>query len=60
MIVKDSSNVEGWKEIAETCLHVKKENLYKLIISILASLEGVFEIPADDTEDAKLMEHVFL
>ncbi|ETE74112.1 putative protein C2orf63-like protein, partial [Ophiophagus hannah] len=60
IIVKDFSNVEGWKEIAETCLLVKKENLYKLINSILASLEGVFEIPADDTEDAKLMEHVFL
>ncbi|KAG8123061.1 hypothetical protein E2320_018462 [Naja naja] len=60
IIVKDFSNVEGWKEIAETCLLVKKENLYKLLISILASLEGVFEIPADDTEDAKLMEHVFL
>ncbi|XP_058020912.1 clathrin heavy chain linker domain-containing protein 1 isoform X5 [Ahaetulla prasina] len=60
IIVKDISNVEGWKEIAETCLLVKKEHLYKLIISALASLEGVFEIPADDTEDAKLMEHVFL
>lgn len=52
--------MEGWKEIAETCLLLKKEHLYKLIISVLASLEGVFEIPADDSEDAKLMEHVFL
>ncbi|XP_070590854.1 clathrin heavy chain linker domain-containing protein 1 isoform X3 [Erythrolamprus reginae] len=60
MIAKESSNVEGWKEIAETCLHFKKENLYKLIISSLANLEGVFEIVADDSEDAKLMEHVFL
>ncbi|XP_015686911.1 clathrin heavy chain linker domain-containing protein 1 [Protobothrops mucrosquamatus] len=60
MIVNDTCNIEGWKEIAEICLSVKKENLYKLIISVLASLEGVFEIPADDTEDAKLMEHVFL
>ncbi|KAK9412194.1 clathrin heavy chain linker domain-containing protein 1 [Crotalus adamanteus] len=60
MIVNDTCNIEGWKEIAETCLSVKKENLHKLIISVLASLEGVFEIPADDTEDAKLMEHVFL
>ncbi|XP_034283244.1 clathrin heavy chain linker domain-containing protein 1 isoform X1 [Pantherophis guttatus] len=60
IIVNDTSNVEGWKEIAETCLLVKKEHLYKLIISVLASLEGVFEIPTDDTEDAKLMEHVFL
>ncbi|XP_032072133.1 clathrin heavy chain linker domain-containing protein 1 [Thamnophis elegans] len=60
IIVKDATNVEGWKEIAETCLNAKKENLYKLIISILASLEGVFEIQADDAEDAKLMEHVFL
>ncbi|XP_015744203.1 clathrin heavy chain linker domain-containing protein 1 [Python bivittatus] len=60
MIVKDTCNVEGWKEIAEICLHGRKEHLFRFIISILGTLEGVVEIPIDDTEDAKLMEHVFL
>ncbi|XP_063157491.1 clathrin heavy chain linker domain-containing protein 1 [Candoia aspera] len=60
IIVKDTCNVEEWKEIAETCLCARKEHLYKIIISILVTMEGVVVIPVDDIEDAKLMEHVFL
>ncbi|XP_042330650.1 clathrin heavy chain linker domain-containing protein 1 isoform X2 [Sceloporus undulatus] len=61
MIENDTvCTVEEWKEIAETCLQSRREKLFKLIISVLADLQGVVEIPVDDKEDAKLMEHVFL
>nr|XP_060610556.1 clathrin heavy chain linker domain-containing protein 1 [Anolis sagrei ordinatus] len=61
MIVTDRvCTVEDWNEIAEMCLQNKKEKLFNIIISILADVEGVVKIPADDTDDAKLMEHVFL
>lgn len=53
-------SVEEWKEIAETCLQSRRETLYKLLISVLAEQEGVVEIPIDDMEDAKLMDHIFL
>uniref|UniRef100_A0A8D0C940 Clathrin heavy chain linker domain-containing protein 1 n=1 Tax=Salvator merianae TaxID=96440 RepID=A0A8D0C940_SALMN len=61
MIIKDETcTVEAWKEIAEMCLHVRREKLSKLLISILAAQEGVVEIPIDDDEGARLMDHVFL
>nr|XP_020664153.1 clathrin heavy chain linker domain-containing protein 1 isoform X1 [Pogona vitticeps]XP_020664154.1 clathrin heavy chain linker domain-containing protein 1 isoform X1 [Pogona vitticeps]XP_020664155.1 clathrin heavy chain linker domain-containing protein 1 isoform X1 [Pogona vitticeps] len=61
MIVNDTvCSVEEWKEIAEICLQSGREKLSKLLISILAEQEGVVEIPVDDVEDAKLMDHVFL
>ncbi|KAH0622865.1 hypothetical protein JD844_025646 [Phrynosoma platyrhinos] len=61
MIENDTvCTVEEWKEIAETCLRSRREKLFQLIVSVLASQEGVVEIPVDDQEDAKLMDHVFL
>ncbi|XP_044285525.1 clathrin heavy chain linker domain-containing protein 1 [Varanus komodoensis] len=61
MIVNDSvCSVEGWKDIAETCLQTRREKLARLLISVLAAQEGVVELPLDDHEDAKLMEHIFM
>ncbi|KAJ7341284.1 hypothetical protein JRQ81_005203 [Phrynocephalus forsythii] len=61
IIVNDTvCSVEEWKEIAEMCLKSRREALYKLLISILAEQEGVVEIPINDMEDAKLMDHIFL
>ncbi|XP_062981599.1 clathrin heavy chain linker domain-containing protein 1 [Elgaria multicarinata webbii] len=61
MIVNDSvCTVDGWKQIAETFLQTRREKLSKILISILAAQDGVVELPIDDREDAKLMDHVFL